>query len=214
MCHAAFTARRTLLQVTLHGAVGAALAEHGLSDMHERGIRRLNWGCGPAPPTGWINADRLSAPGIELTGDIRDGLALPDDSIDYAVSIHGLQDLPFLDVVPALRELWRVLRPEGVLRVVLPDLERSIEAWLRGDAAYFYVGDDEVSSLGGKLIVQAIWYGSTRTPFTWDFLQELVVKAGFRRVTRCKYRHTDSAWPDIVELDNRERESLFAEAVK
>jgi predicted SAM-dependent methyltransferase len=96
--------------------------------MLDVGIRRLNWGCGPTPAAGWINADLLSAPGIELSGDIRDGLALPDDSIDYAVSIHGLQDLPYLDVLPALRELRRVLRPGGVLRLALPDLERSIEA--------------------------------------------------------------------------------------
>lgn len=166
------------------------------------------------PAVGWINADRLEQPGIELSGDIRDGLALRDDSIDYAVSIHGLQDLPYLDVVPALRELRRVLRPGGVLRLALPDLERSIDAWRRGDRAYFYIGDDEAASIGGKLIVQAIWFGSTRTPFTWDFLQELALTAGFRRVTRCTFRHTDTAWPDIVALDNRERESLFAEAVK
>jgi SAM-dependent methyltransferase len=166
------------------------------------------------PPSGWINADRLSAPGVTLRGDIRDGLALPDASVDYAVAIHALQDLPYLDVVPALRELRRVLRPGGVLRLGLPDLGRAIEAWLRHDRAYFYIPDEETGTLGGKLIVQAIWYGSTRTPFTWDFVHELAVKADFREVTRCKFRHTESAWPEIVELDNRERETLFVETVK
>jgi SAM-dependent methyltransferase len=177
-------------------------------------VTRLNWGCGPTPPSGWLNADRRREPGVDLVGDIRDGLSIPDDSVDYAVAIHGLQDLPYLDLVPALRELRRVLRPGGVLRVAVPDLERSVEAWLRGDAAYFYIPDHDAASLGGKLIVQAIWYGSTRTPFTWDFFQELASKAGFHRVARCKFGQTDSAWAEIVSLDNRERESLFAEAVK
>ena len=177
-------------------------------------ISRLNWGCGPTPPSGWINADRLSAPGVTLHADIRDGLALPDGSVDYAVANHALQDLPYLDVLPALRELRRVLRPGGVLRAGLPDLERAIDAWLRQDRAYFYIPDDEVGSLGGKLIVQAIWYGATRTPFTWDFFHELATKAEFRRVSRCKFRQTESPWPEIVELDNRERETLFVEAVK
>jgi SAM-dependent methyltransferase len=213
MCHAVLAARLAFLQRARKDIVGVMLADprRRWCDM---AVRRLNWGCGPAPAVGWINADRLGSPGIELSGDIRTGLALGDDSIDYAVAIHGLQDLPYLDVVPALRELRRVLRPGGVLRLALPDLERSIEAWRRGDPAYFYIRDDEVTSISGKLIVQAIWYGSTRTPFTWDFLKELALRAGFRRVTRCAFHRTASAWPDIVALDNRERESLFAEAVK
>lgn len=177
-------------------------------------LTRLNWGCGPSPPSGWINVDRLSLPGITLRSDIRDGLALPRESVDYAVAIHALQDLPYLDVLPALRELRRVLRADGVLRVGLPDLERAIEAWLRQDKAYFYIPDEETCTLGGKLIVQAIWYGSTRTPFTWDFFRELAEKAGFREITRCKFRHTPSRWPEIVDLDNRERETLFVEVVK
>jgi SAM-dependent methyltransferase len=176
--------------------------------------RRLNWGCGPVVAPGWLNADRLARPGIDITGDIRDRLQVPDDSVEYAVAMHALQDLPYLDVGPALRELHRVLKPGGVLRVGVPDLERAIDAWQRRDARYFYIPDDEVASLGGKLIVQATWYGSVRTPFTWDFLHEVSAKAGFRETRRCGFRQTYTAWPDIVALDNRERETLYAELVK
>jgi SAM-dependent methyltransferase len=181
-----------------------------------RGVEtlRLNWGCGAVIASGWINADRVARAGVTVAGDIRDGLDVADDSIDYVVAMHAFQDLPYLDVVPALSELRRVLKPRGVLRVGVPDLERAIEAWRRGDARYFYIPDDEVASLGGKLVVQATWYGSVRTPFTWDFLQELSVKAGFTHVHRCTFRQTESRWPEIVMLDNRERESLYAEAVK
>ena len=90
-------------------------------------VRRLNWACGPKPAPGWINSDRIAAPGIEVSCDVRSGLPVPDGYFDYAVSIHGLQDLAYLDVVPALRELRRVLRPGGVLRLALPDLDRAIE---------------------------------------------------------------------------------------
>jgi hypothetical protein len=47
-----------------------------------------------------------------------------------------------------------------------------------------------------------------------DFVEELLARAGFSSVQRCGYRQTASPWPDIVELDNRERESLFMEGVK
>jgi SAM-dependent methyltransferase len=178
------------------------------------GVRRLNWACGPTPARGWLNADRLGAPGVALSGDIRDGLPLADDAVDYAVAIHGLQDLPYLEVVPALQELRRVLRPQGVLRLALPDLDRALGAYARGDRDYFYIPDGEVTTLSGKLIVQLTWYGSVRTPFTWEFAHELLLRAGFRRVVRCAFRLTASNYADIVELDNRERESLFVEAVK
>jgi SAM-dependent methyltransferase len=189
------------------------LALRDVSAVAER-VRRLNWGCGPAPASGWINADRIPAPGVALCGDVRDGLPLPDGSVDYAVGMHALQDVPYLDVVPVLRELRRVLRPGGVLRLGLPDLDRALAAYARGDRDYFYIPDAEAATLGGKLIVQIIWYGSVRTPFTWEFARELLERAGYRRVVRCAFRLTASEHAAIVELDNRERESLFVEAVR
>jgi predicted SAM-dependent methyltransferase len=174
--------------------------------------RRLNWGCGPKPRDGWVNSDRLDGPGVDVVGDIRDGLPIDGHAFDYVVAMHVLQDLPYLDVVPALRELRRVLRPGGVLRLGLPDLDRALAALARDDRDYFYIPDEEITTTSGKLIVQITWYGSVRTPFTWEFARELLVKAGFTRVDRCAYRRTMTPYAGIVELDNRERESLFVEA--
>ncbi len=175
---------------------------------------RLNWGCGPRGTPGWLNSDLVSGDGIQHVGDLREGLPLGPDSLDYAVSIHGLQDLPVPDLVPALRELHRVLKPGGVLRLSVPDLDRAIRAYLDANHAYFYIKDDEAASIGGKFSYQMTWYSSVRSLFTFDFLEELLGKAGFREVRRCAYRETASRYAEIVELDNRPRESLFVEAVK
>jgi predicted SAM-dependent methyltransferase len=177
-------------------------------------VRRLNWGCGPKPAPGWTNSDVLVGPGIDISCDIRNRLPVPDDTFDYVTSIHALCEIPYLDVASVLGELRRVLRPGGVLRLALPDLDRAIDAYVRRDPSYFYVPDEDATSLGGKLVIQMTWYGSARLLFTYDFLEELLGKTGFRDIRRCAYRQTASAYPEITELDNRERESLFVEAVK
>jgi predicted SAM-dependent methyltransferase len=177
-------------------------------------VRRLNWGCGPKPAPGWINSDQLVGPGIDLSCDIRNRLPVPDNTFDYIASIHALGEIPYLDVISVLSELRRVLRPGGVLRLALPDLDRAIDAYVRRDPGYFYVPDEEATSLGGKLIIQVTWYSSARLLFTHDFIEELLGKTHFRDIQRCAYRQTRSAYPGITELDNRERESLFVEAVK
>jgi predicted SAM-dependent methyltransferase len=177
-------------------------------------IKRLHWGCGSWRPSGWINSDRKEGPGIDISCDIREGLSLDTDSIDYVVSIHALEEVAYPDLVPVLEELRRILRPNGVLRLGLPDLDTTIQAYLKKDRSYFPIPDEEATSLGAKFIVHLIWYGYTRTFFTHDFVEELLLKAGFREVDRCGYGETHSQYPGIVELNNREEESLFVEAIK
>jgi predicted SAM-dependent methyltransferase len=177
-------------------------------------VRRLNWGCGHRGEPGWINSDRKSGPGIDLSCDILDGLPLMSDAFDYVVSIHALPEVPYADLVPTLQELRRVLKPGGVLRLSLPDLDRAIAAYQRGDRDYFVVPDEDAASVGAKMVVQLIWYGYSRTLFNRDFVRELLERAGFSAIYDCGYRQTRSAHAGIVELDNRERESLFVEAVK
>jgi predicted SAM-dependent methyltransferase len=176
--------------------------------------RRLNWGCGEHVAAGWINSDLKDAPHVDLIADVREGLPIATASLDYAVSVHALPELAYEDLVPALRELRRVLKPGGVLRLALPDLDRAIDAYRRGDGDYFEVGPEEVSSLGGRLITQMLWYGYSRSLFTADFAEELLRKAGFERVRRCGFGETSSKFPAIVELDNRRQESFFVEAWK
>ena len=52
------------------------------------------------------------------------------------------------------------------------------------------------------------------TPFTYDLAAEALAKSGFAAVVRCEFRQTRSRFPEIVELDNRERESFFVEGAK
>ena len=174
----------------------------------------MNWGCGENPDPGWINSDVKESNGIDISCDIREGLPLEDGSLDYIVSIHALPELQLADQVVALRELRRVLKPAGILRLGLPDLDKGIKAYMENDRDYFLIPDEDAATIGGKLVTQLLWYGWSRTMFTQDFAEELLKQAGFDEIVMCSYRETKSRFPEIVELDSRERESFFVEAAK
>ena len=176
-------------------------------------FRRLNWGCGRYPEPGWINSDSKGGPGIDLSCDIRDGLPLGTASIEYAVSIHALPEVPYPDLVDVLRELKRVLRPRGVLRLGLPSLEKAVDAYRRGDEGYFAVPDEDARTLGAKLVTQVVWYGYARTVFVPEFVEEILENAGYSSVRHVEFQETRSPYPEIVSLDNRPGESFFVEAV-
>ena len=178
-------------------------------------MRRLHWGCGPITPYGWVNSDIEPGPGVDVVADIRNGLPLADDSFDYIVSIHTLPEIPYRDLDRTLQELRRVLAPGGVLRLSLPDLDKAIKAYASRDIDYFFlIPDDVVTSLSGKMIVQLLWYGRSRSMFTEEFATELLNRNGFRSIQSCPFRQTYSQYPGIVELDDRELESFFIEARK
>lgn len=72
--------------------------------------------------------DRMA--GTVLHHDLRKGVPFPDGSADAVYSSHVLEHLE-RDVVPAvLAESLRVLKPGGVLRVVVPDLERQARTYV------------------------------------------------------------------------------------
>jgi SAM-dependent methyltransferase len=173
---------------------------------------RINLGCGAHAAPGWLNCDIAAVPAVDLRMDVRRGLPLRSDSVDCIAGIHILQDLAWTEIAPALRELRRVLKPGGVLRLAVPDLDRAIGAYLARDTEYFYVPDADARSPGAKLVTQITWYGSVRTPFNWEFLEEWLCAANFAGIERRPFG--ESGVPGLASLDNRERESLFVEAVK
>ena len=177
-------------------------------------VTRLNIGCGKFPRPGWINLDNKVRPGVDCVADLRADLPFPERSVDYAVAIHVLPHIPLAALPAALARIRRVLKPGGVLRLALPDLEKAIEAHRRRDASYFAIPDAQWKSLGAKLVAQIVWHNDLVTPFTYDLAAEALEKAGFASVQRCEFRQTRSRFPEIATLDNRERESFFVEATK
>lgn len=96
----------------------------------------LNLGCGSRVHPAWQNFDlTATAPGVRVL-DIRGPLPFPDASADAVYHSHVLEHLDPHTGARFVAECRRVLRPGGVLRIAVPDLEMICREYLRAlDAA-------------------------------------------------------------------------------
>ena len=116
--------------------------------------KHVHLGCGLTTPTDWINIDgswnaRLAkypslirllrqlhiVPDSQLTipwnpdiliHDLRKPLPFTDNSVDAIYSSHTLEHLYLNEAQTLLTQCLRVLRPGGILRIVVPDLNAII----------------------------------------------------------------------------------------
>ena len=103
-------------------------------DASSRGLK-LHIGCGKGHLAGWINIDVHPAP---LALNVLRGLPFADGSASHVFVSHLLEHLYYpRDVMPFLAEARRVLAPGGVIRVVVPDVEKCIAAYLENDREFF-----------------------------------------------------------------------------
>jgi SAM-dependent methyltransferase len=84
-------------------------------------------------------------------------LPLPDASVDYLLAVHCLEASE--RVRPLLREMWRVLKPEGRLLIVVPN-RRGV--WARTDSTPFGHGRPYSSRQLERLLADALF-----TPVEW-----------------------------------------------
>lgn len=90
-------------------------------------LRVLDVGCGGRKQYFHaIGIDRHPHPGVDIVADLERGLPVADRSIDHVFAVHFLEHVHHL--LPLLNELHRVLRPEGVLHVMVPH-HASVNAW-------------------------------------------------------------------------------------
>ena len=79
---------------------------------------RVNLGCGTDIRSGWVNLDSAPLPGVDVVHAIGDGpLPFADESVDEVLAKDVLEHV---ELIPAMQELHRVLRPGGRLLVTVP----------------------------------------------------------------------------------------------
>jgi predicted SAM-dependent methyltransferase len=136
--------------------------------------------------------------------DLRRGVPFKDNSVDVIYHSHFLEHLSKQDGENFLKECYRVLKPNGLMRVVMPDLELVIEMYKRGDGekmleSYFFI---------------PYYYNFSGHKYMYDFkiIKNKLEGIGFKEII--KQTHSSGILPNTNFLNVGNLESLFVECKK
>lgn len=98
-------------------------------------MKYLNVGCGSQyiKLPNWTNIDFISNDKYVIAHNLLKGIPFKDHSFDYLYHSHVLEHFSKDDGVLFMRECFRVLKPNGIIRIAIPDLEtiaRNYIFWL------------------------------------------------------------------------------------
>lgn len=146
---------------------------------------------------GWTNLDILDLNGFAQPNgyrfqqyDIRNGIPYGTGTVDYIFASHFLEHLNYDEGIRFLRECRRAIRPDGAMRIIVPDAQLLITAYCRpgllsSDKVFGRLEDfDEISNGAasrstavGKLY-ELLCPGHNAF-YDWETLQQMLSEVGF-----------------------------------
>lgn len=94
-------------------------------------MKLINIGCGRVYHSAWINIDANPASEDIAKHDVTSGLPFDCSSFDACYCSHLLEHLTTDEAHFLLTEIHRILKPGGIFRVVVPDLENIAQGYLK-----------------------------------------------------------------------------------
>lgn len=137
--------------------------------------------------------------------DVSRRFRFADQTFECVYASHMLEHLDPGVAEQCLREVHRVLRTGGVLRLAVPDLDGVIAGYDPADPDTFLDGLYEGHSDRRSRASRHKWQ------YNGASLKTLLERVGFREVQRCGYR--EGRCPDLDQIEIRQW-SLFMEGVK
>ncbi len=207
----------------------------------------VQYGCGKSAPDDWVNFDvsptlriqkapilglllksqlDVEFPKNVVYGDIIKGLPnIKPDSCDGVYCSHVLEHLSLEDFHTALRNTYKILKPGGVFRCIVPDLEFAIQQYiseLKSDSKnansnflkYTYLGQKSTPK-GIKARLKSL-FGNDYHRWMWDHpsLTAQLENAGFKNVRTVRYGDYLDNMFEKVEYENRLINAVALECVK
>jgi len=189
---------------------------------------KLHIGCGQNYVEGWLNADKFNSNAdIYLNAYAR--APFKNNTFQYLYSEHTLEHLKITKVKFFLEECFRILKPGGIFRITVPDLELLATKYIEKDAAFFepYLEMYEHHRLSGNLKYWMVRsYGSIlntlgtkhffhhRWFYDFDTLEPCCQEVGFRKVNKRSFRNSEVELLGDMDRESRKHETLYLELTK
>jgi SAM-dependent methyltransferase len=202
----------------------------------------VQYGCGLCAPVQWRNFDasptlrlqrlplagrllaqgRVVFPANAEYGDVVSGLPIADQACSAVYCSHVLEHLSLEDFRKALRETYRILKPGGTFRGVLPDMEIMIRDYVSDsspDAAQRFMNATLLGVRDHRHGIRHAFedaFGNARHLWMWDFkgLAQELARAGFRNIRRASFGDNAAPYFPAVEVKERWHDSLGFECLR
>jgi predicted SAM-dependent methyltransferase len=179
----------------------------------------VNVACGPQILDGFVNVDLLGPP-PRIRWDCRRSLPFADAAVAGIRAEQFVEHLDSREELPDfLRDCLRALEPGGVLRVIVPDARRYLQAYCRPGLEGFRelgVPDPFPGDLPTRMdVVNHIFHqwGEHRWAYDFEALALRLRTAGFDTIEQVGYQR--SLLPALArDRDVHARYSLYVDAVK
>lgn len=122
---------------------------HQVSSRTVAGFAGINLACGGklCREPGWINGDHSPSTKDVIRINLLRSLPFPGNTFDVVYHSQFIEHLPYEKALAFMRECHRILKPNGVLRVVTPDLRNQAAEYLRNLQAVLNSPSDEDAKL-------------------------------------------------------------------
>lgn len=191
-----------------------------LRKLRKRTGLSVNFGSAGRGLADWINIDaRSNHAYLYIAHDIRRPLPFRDGQVKRIFAEHVIEHVDFRDDIPQIfREFRRILEPGGVVRIVVPDAERFMSAYVqKSTAAFAELGWHPLPSdiCTPAHAVNLVFHQNGEHLFGWDFetMDLTLRKAGFSRVLKQSFGVSIDPQLAIDQPFHRPY-SLYIEAVK